>query len=60
MRERYAEFLADSYFKETVEIPRMLREGILSFNVGSSTVRRNVIESIESLGNRILDGEGKN
>ncbi len=60
MRERYAEFLADSYFKETVEIPRMLREGILSFNVGSSTVRRNVIESIESLGNRILNGEGKN
>ncbi|BAT71604.1 chromosome partitioning protein [Thermosulfidibacter takaii ABI70S6] len=54
MRERYGEFLADEYFKETVEVQRMIREGIKAFSVGANEARSSILRAIESLGSRVM------
>lgn len=56
MEDKYSGFLSERVVKETVEVPRMVRDGILGFSLQPSSQRKQVLEALASLEGRILGG----
>ncbi len=56
MGEKYGRFVSEVPVKETVEVPRMVRDGMLAFNTSGSSYRLGVVKAMEELARR-LTGE---
>ncbi len=57
LRSRYKDFVALKHIKETVEVPRMIREGLPAFNSATSSTRESVIDAISALLEKVLKRE---
>ncbi len=55
MREKYAQFVSPVFVKETVEVPRMVRDGVRSFGVGMSAQRLQAVEAMEALFDKVFE-----